>query len=77
MKNLSSPHPLYTRFLSSPTITRVPFFLLFGFNKGTTTIKRANGYRSPSSTTLIRALKGPLKGKWVQEPGIRPPQQQH
>ena len=33
----------FTRFPSSPLI-RVPFFLLFGFNKGTETRKRVKGY---------------------------------
>ena len=33
-------------FLSSPFIIRVPFFLLFGFSKGSPTIKRAKGYHS-------------------------------
>ena len=33
------------RFLSSPFIIRVPFFLLFGFNKGTLK-KKAKGYYS-------------------------------
>ena len=35
-----------SRFLSSPIMIRVPFFLLLGFNKGDPEPKRAKGYYS-------------------------------
>ena len=35
---------IMTRFPSNPLIIRVPFFLIFGFNKGDPKPKRAKGY---------------------------------
>ena len=47
----------FARFLSVPSMIRVPFFLLFGFHKGTPKLKRAKGHYSG---TLFGWLLTPL-----------------
>ena len=42
-----------SRFLSKPLTIRVPFFLLFGFNKGTLKKKGAKGYYSGTQEFLL------------------------
>ena len=44
---------LYTRFPSSPLIIRVPFFLLFGFNKGTQKEKGQKGTTGEPSICIL------------------------
>ena len=77
---------LYSRFLSSPFIIRVPFFLIFSFNKGTR--KQQKGQKGTTQEPsiylihtygsiielcwgLLRILLCMLMFRWFASPGLR------
>ena len=62
-----APRPLSkTRFPSSPLIIRVPFFLLFGFNKGTTKKKGKRVLLGNLEDHEVRSRVMYLSGKVVE-----------